>query len=280
MRIESIDQSNIDIASIIFSENWQYSHKKIVECEIEYTKCFSQVFENEDIIRFRDNQLNDMYYHNYTYIKKLTSEIELKGIIQDEISLRLLEKGNFCNILLDFAVNSSVLSMFEHNPDISRNGYYSFDMSQFSRLNSLPGCTIKKVINQEMVEDILYCDLQHDEEEIGKDFCTRRSYRRGKVYISDEGVNSYVCYHNGDIIGNCDLFIFNGIAKIEDFAVIPSYQRKGYGTAILKALIDIAIKDNAHTVYLLTDEDDTAKEMYQKIGFNKIGERTDLFFKL
>ena len=221
-----------------------------------------------------------MYYHNYTYIKRLTSEIELKSIIQDEISLRLLEKGNFCNILLDFAVNSSVLSMFEHNPDISRNGYYSFDLSQFSRLSSLPGCTIKKVINQEMVEDILYCDLQHDEEEIGKDFCTRRCYRRGKVYISDEGVNSYVCYHNGDIIGNCDLFMFNGIAKIEDFAVIPSYQRKGYGTAILQALIDIAIKENAHTVYLVTDEDDTAKEMYQKIGFKKIGERTDLFFKL
>lgn len=97
-------------------------NEEIIECELEYTKCFSEFSENEHIIRFRDNQLNDMYYHNYTNIKKLTSEIELKGIIQDEISLRLLEKGNFCNILLDFAVNSSVLSMHEHNPDISRNG--------------------------------------------------------------------------------------------------------------------------------------------------------------
>ena len=86
--------------------------------------------------------------------------------------------------------------------------------------------------------------------------------------------------NKGAIIGSCDLFMYKVVAKIEDFAVIPTYQRKGYGTTILKALIDIAIKENCHTIYLVTAEDDTAKEMYQKIGFNKTGEKTDLFFKL
>lgn len=123
-------------------------------------------------------------------------------------------------------------------------------------------------------------DCTNDEESLGKDFCTRRSYRRGKVYVSDKEVNSYICYHNGNIIGNCDLFIDNGVAKIEDFAVIPKYQRNGYGTTILKSLIDIAIKENCHLIYIVTDEEDTAKEMYQKNGFNKIGGRIDLFFKL
>lgn len=55
-----------------------------------------------------------------------------------------------------------------------------------------------------MVDDILFCDLQHDEKSLGKDFCTRRCYRCCKVYVSDKRVNSYVCYHNGDIIGNYD----------------------------------------------------------------------------
>ncbi|WIV13689.1 GNAT family N-acetyltransferase [Proteiniborus sp. MB09-C3] len=254
--------------------------KKIIECELEYTKCFSEVYEDEEIIRFSDDQLYDMYYHNFTYIKKAMSDIELKRIIQNEISLRLSKKSNFCNIILNSAVSSSLLSMLKCKPEISINGYYSFDISNFSRLNALTDCTIKKVNNQEMIDDILFCDLQHDEEKLGKDFCTRRCYRRGRVYISDNGVNSYICHYNGYIIGNCDLFMHNGIAKIEDFAVIPTYQRRGYGTTILNELIDIAIKNNSHTIYLVTDEDDTPKEMYKKIGFNKIGERTDLFFKL
>ncbi|WFA08780.1 GNAT family N-acetyltransferase [Tissierella sp. Yu-01] len=254
--------------------------EKIIECELEYIKCFSKFYENEDIIRFYDNQLEDMYYHNYTYIKKAMSEIELKGIIENEIMLRLSQKSNFCNIIINSLVNDSLLAMLKYEPQISRNGYYSFDLTKFTKLNTQSGCTIRKVNNKEMVEDILFCDLQHNEDKLGKDFCTRRCYRRGKVYISDKGVNSYVCYYEGDIIGNCDLFIHKGVAKIEDFAVIPIHQRKGYGTTILKELISFAIKKNSHTVYLVTDEDDTAKEMYQKIGFNKIGERTDLFFDL
>lgn len=254
--------------------------EKIIECEIEYVKCFSEFYENKDIIRFRDNQLNEMYYHNYTHIKQVINEIELKRTIEDEISLRLSEGGKFCNIILNSVVSRSLLSMLEYMPDVSKNGYYSFDIDQISSLKSTSDCTIKKVKSQEILEDLLYCDLQHDEEKLGKDFCSRRCYRRGKVYILDKGVNSYVCYHKGEIIGNCDLFIYKGVAKIEDFGVIPKYQRKGYGTTILKELIRIAIKENAQTIYLVADEDDTAKEMYEKIGFNKIGERTDLFFKL
>ncbi|MCM1989013.1 GNAT family N-acetyltransferase [Oceanirhabdus seepicola] len=254
--------------------------EKIIECELEYTKCFSEFCEKENIVRFRDDQLKDMYYHNYTFITKPISEIELKDIIQDEISLRLSEESNFCNFLLNSDVSDSLLGSLKYKPEISTSGYYSFDISQFSRLNALSDCLVKKVNNQEMLDDVLFCDLQHDEKNLGKNFCTRRCYRRGKVYVSDRGVNSYVCYYNGEIIGNCDLFMYKGVAKIEDFAVNPIHQRKGYGTTILKFLIDIAIKENCHTIYLVTDEDGTAKEMYEKIGFNKIGERIDLFFEL
>jgi spore maturation protein CgeE len=254
--------------------------EKIRTCEFEYTKCFSEYIENENIIRFRDYQLKDMYYHNFTHIKKEMNEDELRHVIEDEISLRLSEKCDFCNIMLDSPISSSLLSKLKYKPEISINGYYSFDISQFSKLIARDGCIINKTNNQKMIDDILYCDLQHDEQKLGKDFCMRRCYRRGNVYVSDEGVNSYVCYHNGEIIGNCDLFLYKGFAKIEDFAVIPACQRKGYGTTLLKSLIETAIKENSHTIYLVTSEEDTAKEMYQKIGFNKVGERTDLFFKL
>ena len=254
--------------------------KEIMNCEFEYIKCFSEFYEKDNIIRFSDNQLKDMYYHNYTYVKREMEDSELKEIIEDEILLRLFEKSKFCNIILDYVVNKSLISSLKYNAEISKMGYYSFDISYFSRLNYISECAIKKVINEEMLNDVLFCDLKHDEENLGKDFCTRRCYRRGKVYVSEKGVNSYVCYHKGNIIGNCDLFTHNGVAKIEDFAVIPPYQRMGYGTTILKYLIDIAIKERCHTIYLVTDEEDTAKEMYKKLGFNKIGERMELLFHL
>ena len=254
--------------------------KNIMECELEYSKCFSEYYEDDEIIRFYDNELRDMYYHNYTFIKKAMESIDLKRIIENEIALKLSINSDFCNIISNYDVNSSIFYTLKYKPEISINGYYSFDISNFSKIIAMSECIIEKVDNQKMIDDILFCDLQHDGEKLGKEFCTNRCYRRGKVYISDKGVNSYVCYHNGNIIGNCNLLIHDGVSKIEDFTVIPTYQRKGYGTALLKKLIDIAIKENSHTIYLVTDEDDTPKEMYKKLGFNKIGERTDLFFKL
>lgn len=80
-------------------------------------------------------------------------------------------------------------------------------------------------------------------------------------------------------VGNCDLFIQDGIAKIEDFAVNLDDQRQGFGTTLLKFIIQLALNQNCHTLYLVTDEEDTAKEMYQKLGFYKIGERIEYFFK-
>ena len=51
------------------------------------------------------------------------------------------------------------------------------------------------------------------------------------------------------------------------------------GTAILKSMIETAIQQNCQLIYLVTDEEDTAKDMYQKLGFHKIAQRTDYFFK-
>lgn len=149
-------------------------NEKIIKCENDYTKCFSEFYENGDIIRYRDNLLKDMYYHNYTYIKRSMNESELMHIIQDENSLRLSEKSDYCNIILNDVVSNSLITIFRNKPEVSTFGYYLFDVSFFSRLNALEDCLVKKVNSQKMIDDILFCDLKHDEKILGKDFCTRR----------------------------------------------------------------------------------------------------------
>lgn len=252
----------------------------IFECELEYTQCFSESFENQNIVRFRDPQLMDMRYHNLTYLKKSVDKTNINQVIKDEIALRLNEGSDYCNILINRVIDRAMLSIPEYKLEISRTGFYWFDPAQFSQLQAVANCTVKKVDNQEMVDTLLSNDLQHDEDALGRDFCTRRCYRRGQVYVTDKGVNSYICYHNDVVVGNCDLFIHKGVAKIEDFSVLPEYQRQGYGTTILKSLTGIARQENCHTIYLVTDEEDTAKEMYLKNGFRKVGDRTALLFKL
>jgi spore maturation protein CgeE len=61
--------------------------------------------------------------------------------------------------------------------------------------------------------------------------------------------------------------------------VLPEYQRRGIGTTILKYLIDTALSMGVEGIYLVADEDDTPKEMYRKLGFEKVDESYSLFWK-
>ena len=252
-------------------------YEEILNCEIEYSKCFSESIEEKNCIRFSDTLLNDMYSHNYTLIKDAGSDDELRGIIEGEIALR---RGmGYCNIASYVGITDGFLELFAPKPEISVNGFYLLD-GETSALRTKAGCGISKVSNQAMLDDVLRMDIEHDGEDIGVEFCTARVERRKVAYLAQDGVDCYVCYDNGEAVGKCDLFIHSGVAKIEDFAVSPSRQRKGYGAAILQAIIETARKHGVSTIYLVTDEEDTVKEMYLKCGFRKIGEKTDLFFKL
>lgn len=255
-------------------------NEKILDCEKEYYKCFSKIFETENFERFRDDLLPDMYYHNFILIKRSSSDDELYRRIEDEILLRRTEGENFCNIVSFIPISDYLLQKFDIRPQITVNGFYLFDISKFSQLIGKEDCIVSKVNSLRMADDILRLDLEHDGNSLGVDFCTRRVNRRKEVYLSTEGVNSYICYFNNEAVGDCDLFIYKDIAKIEDFSVSPTMQRQGYGTAILKAIIKIALSSGASLIYLVTDEDDTAKDMYLKSGFSKIGEKIDLLFEL
>jgi len=250
----------------------------IIKCEIEYLKCFCKVDRHQDFIRFQDDLMPDYRSHNYTWVNKVKDDTALLHLIESEITHSKNMSKDFCFIRCHFSLNYSALKQHSIEPDISTSIYLVFDdFSGLSNLSKTKDSRVNKVDKIEMLEDVINLDIEHGD---SRDFSTRRVYRRKDIYLSDGGVDSYVCYHNNIAVGNCDLFIHNGIAKIEDFAVSPCHQRKGIGTTIMRALLEIAYAENVTSVYLETDEGDTAKDMFQKCGFYKVNEFTDLTFHL
>ena len=255
--------------------------RKITECDLEYTKCFCEMDKQSNFIRFKDDLIPDMWYHNYTWITNSTDDDSLLQFIESEVDRRKREGKNFCLVRCHVSVSDSVVAQLSVKPDVSIAGWYVMDdLSNLSGLKTTEGAEVVRVNTAEMLEDYLKLDLEHDGESQGEDFCTRRVYRRKEIYLSDDGVDCYICYLCGEAVGSCNLFVHNGFAKIEDFSVSPRHQRKGLGTTILKSLIEIALVKNVTTVYLETDEEDTAKEMYMKCGFKKVNEFKDLSFEI
>lgn len=253
---------------------------KLIGSEFSYSKCFSDCSEDRDVLRFRDSSMPDMYDHNFTYIKNHQDRHRLIELIRHEISLRTAENQNFCKILFNFPMDGMTPAMFTPEPEVGRLGFYTLCSKAYMGLKGNDDCSILQINNSQRAEDNINYDLQLDKDRLGEDFCRRRAIERNSVYLNPSGVDAYICYHNGKPVGTCELYLHDGAAKIDNFTVLPSEQRKKYGTSILKYLITLAYESKAQTIYLVTDEEDTAKNMYRKFGFEKAGEMTEMLFFL
>lgn len=261
-------------------------YQKIIACETEYIRCFSTFTEEDQVIRYRNDKLPDMYDHNYTFIKDFPAgeDPSLSGetierILRAEIGRNRMESKDFCKLSMNRRPQENWLEGISPKPEIQHYGLYAYLQMQSTEWKVADGYSIRKVDSPSMVEDLVSMDMVHDGGSCGEDFCSRRAHLRGAVYLSGSPLNCWICYWNGIPVGNVDLFCHDGIVKIEDFAVLPDYQRRGIGTAIMKDRIDHALSGNAEMIYLVADEEDTPKEMYRRMGFEKVGETFALFFK-
>ena len=254
--------------------------KQILECEEAYIKCFCEIIETVDARYYRDVLLPDMYAHNFTVLKKEQTITSLQDFINSETQ-KYMESGNkFYKLNLSKLPKEKMKSCKGKEAEVEILGIYLCDLEKVHSWSQNTKLIVQQITSSKQIEELTELDLIHDRETCGESFCRRRATRRGEVYLSNKPCHSYIGYYEGKPVANCDLFIDGEVAKIEDFAVIPEYQRKGIGTALLKHLIGVAQKQGARMIYLNTDEEDTAKEMYTKLGFTKIGEQYSLFWNL
>ena len=254
---------------------------KIYNTEVEYVNLFSQSYESNNIIRFRDDCIPDMYTHNFIFIKNNYGIDKTEEIILTELEQRKKEGLNFLRVELNFSIDNDLLNKLPIKPQITKYDYMYIDPKVCNELDGNKECIIKRATSQAVLNDGIEVDILANEPDMGKDFANRRIYRKSEVYKqSNINLNLYVCYYEENPVGNCEFMYNDGIAKIEDFDILKKYQRKGFGTSLIKHLLNEANEKEIDIVYLITDNEDTAKEMYKKCGFKKVGEKIELFFDL
>lgn len=251
----------------------------ILDAEDEYIRYISVPEKLSYGVRFRDSLIPDMYDYNYTCIFDWLSDEEKIAAIQDELKFCTENGEDFCRILMEGEISGAMQGILAGVKQIVY-GCYIFDITQMEKLNGNPDASVKIVNNKQRSQDLLSIDLSLDGDSLGGDFCRRRAERHTQIYLSDCPINSYICYCGNEPVGSCDLTVTSKAAKIENFCVKPDFQRRGFGTAMLKDMITRAYDCGALVIYLLTDEAETAKEMYIKNSFAKTAERAEIFFEI
>lgn len=251
---------------------------KILDTELEYSNLFCREISDDGFVRFTDNKLSDVYMHNYLLVKKFESKQHFIDLINDEIIMRRSIGAKFCRIEYYFSVDESIVDEFPLKADKTVYDYYYANPNLHVSLKSNDDCKVVKADSRGVLRDGIHVDVLANKDHMGNRFAKKRIKRKAKVYRDeDTNLDLYVCYSDAGAVGNCEMLISDGIVKLEGFDILPEYQQKGYGTSMLKHLLKSA--ENSEGTYLVTDNSDTAKEMYLKCGFRKIGEKTELLFR-
>lgn len=234
--------------------------------ELAYLSAFCRAEPVEGGVRLRDDGIPDLYAHNLTYFAGAPSAPQLLRACAQEMRFRRAEGMPFLNLTVEGRAPKL--------PCAAMRTVYDYFVLREEIRAPRPDLAVLP-LTPALCAQALAFDLDVNGRDYGRDFIRRRFVRRREVYLSGR-VQHLLGYHAGRVVSVCDLFLCGTYAKIEDFDVSPRHQRQGFGRAMLAELIRRARRLGAETIYLVTDDADTAKEMYKKSGFVQAAQKEEI----
>lgn len=90
----------------------------------------------------------------------------------------------------------------------------------------------------------------------------------------------FAAHDNGECIGYCGYWNVVGEGDITNVAVSPEYRRKGIGSMLIKKMVESAVSNHISLLTLEVRRSNiAAQRLYEKFGFEKVGERVDYYQK-
>lgn len=239
---------------------------QIINCERKYTELTSIKDDMISHISFKDNITPDLPMQNFTYITRHASEDSIKRIVNLEIIRLKKENLDYVRFVFD-----PLLAFSAEIPEFSDFTFNSYNVLilnldntevQFADNNCFP--IIDKHKNK-ITE--LYRKLNNSCK-IDDTHITRWI----EIKLNEPNLETIVYSKNGVFLGNCELFFYNNLVKLEDLEVIDIHRSMGLGGALLKSAISIAKSRNKKILYLVADRNDWVADYYIRKGFKHYSE--------
>ena len=212
--------------------------------------------ENKYALRYSDDLLKDMYDHNFTSVVGRVDEALLYKINEYKNSrneshtkITSLSKEEF---LLEKGFEEGLLLT------MVKEDFASWPKEIDSNL------IFKNQKENDIENDVLKLELFEYGNVYGEDFTSRKISRyMTKAKEKDNGLNYFAAYINGELVGYLYSYYNHNVVAIDGLLVKKEFRHKGIATSLLEY---VALYYKC-PIYLHADNDETPKEMYEKLGF-------------
>ena len=81
----------------------------------------------------------------------------------------------------------------------------------------------------------------------------------------------FAVLHDGRVVSYCRLYGEAPTFQVEDVATLAPHRERGHASAVVWKAVKEARAAGAELVFLVAEEQDTAKHMYRRLGFETVG---------
>ncbi|MDY0294274.1 MAG: GNAT family N-acetyltransferase [Acholeplasmataceae bacterium] len=236
--------------------------KQVIQHEKLYVELFSKTIDTSYGYEAEDLNQRDKYYHNYLDITQdIASDKDIKSYITKT------QKHGFSVIRLENGIK--INPSFYENEIVDCDGYYGNDITSII-IHPKSSITIERVNPQN--DDPFFDFLYEDSKAYGETYALGNVKRQKEVLTHQSSQYMYFkAVENNQTIGTLNVFMHGDNAKLDDFAIAEEKQRKGFGSQLMYEVLQFLKTQGITYVYLVTDQNGTAKNMYQTWGFKALG---------
>lgn len=234
---------------------------KIKISEKNFTRLFSNTINIDDNTRYYDDEIKNMYDHNF---------FELHSEMNDELFAKFLDikkerKETFMEITSANKSEYLIKNGFKEETILT---LVKQDYQDFNILKPMDVRYIRYKENPKIIQDVIDIEIKYYGPAYGEDFCKRR-WLRYKDYIDshiDTTLDIWVIYDNDIAIGYCYSYLDKDVVGMDGLIIIEEYRNKHLASNLIKHIAQYY----KCPIYLHADEQETAKEVYFKLGFKII----------
>jgi GNAT superfamily N-acetyltransferase len=120
------------------------------------------------------------------------------------------------------------------------------------------------------VRDLIY-EVYRREPELDSDEIMRLFTEQHGKNERVIGARFFAVRLGGQLAGDCELYVDGSDAQVEYVDTLEEFRGRGVARAVVLRSIEAALEAGARHVFIVADEDDWPKELYERLGFDRIG---------
>jgi ribosomal protein S18 acetylase RimI-like enzyme len=236
------------------------------ELSIKSALMFSRIQYLDGCMYLEDPDQRDKHMHNFLLLDQPLKDEHIlhsyrDGMAQYGWAQFRVEQPGECHAL------SSYLN---HHPHVSQTLLYmAAPRASITLPRSSKRLDLRRV---DPFHDDAFFEFIYKEDVAFGEVYAHGNWKRMKTVMQIHShIEYFTLYDHDMMIGHIGIIYHGHTVEIDEFYILETYQRQGYGTAMMHAIVTRLKEKNIQTVFLEANATDTAQHMYRRWGFNDVG---------